>query len=168
MGNAACTIHHPTSLDAQIPYLESGKMLEKTNSQIRFEKKEGAAVGVGGRVVFKKTVISSQWSYKYSKSSTRNLGISVGAEVKVDSEGKAESVRKLALQYGIQETEARECFTLINSVISDKNQYSELYFYVDYNGSNNGKYYWTKNDLNLPKPSHRWAEGSEMIIDIKL
>ena len=91
--------------------------LRKTNSQIWFEKKDGAAVGVGGRVVFKKT------------------GISVGAEVKVDAEGKEEPVKKIALQFGIEETEARQCFI--------KNEYSELYFYVDYNGSKSGKYYWT-------------------------
>lgn len=166
MGNAACTIHHPTSLDVQPPYLESGKQLEATTSLIRFEKRDGAAVGVGGRVAFKKNIKESSWSFKYTKTQSTNIGISVGEEVDVNAVLKAEAVTKLAVQYGIQETEALECFKLIKSVVNDNNEYSELYFYVDYNGKNNGRYNWTKNDLNL-QASHRWAEDSEMIVDIK-
>lgn len=56
MGNAAITIHHPTSLDHGIPYLESGKIANTTTSMIRLEKKDGAAVGCGGHVVFKSTI----------------------------------------------------------------------------------------------------------------
>ena len=62
-------------------------------------------------------------------------------------------------------TEAQECFTLIKSKIDDGNEYSELYAYVDYNGGNKGKVRWTRNDLNLDY-SYRWAEDSEMIIDV--
>ena len=49
MGNAVVTIHHPTSLDHGIPYMESGKVIDNTTSMIRLEKSTGAAVGVGGR-----------------------------------------------------------------------------------------------------------------------
>ena len=49
MGNAVVTIHHPTSLEHGIPYMESGKVINNTTSMIRLEKSTGAAVGVGGR-----------------------------------------------------------------------------------------------------------------------
>ena len=49
MGNALITIHHPTSLEHGIPSLEAGKIVDTTTSMIRVEKKDGAAVGVGGR-----------------------------------------------------------------------------------------------------------------------
>ena len=94
MGNAACTIHHPTSLEAQIPYLESGKILEKTTSLIRFEKRDGAAVGVGGRVVFKKNIVSSNWAYKYSKQSSMDLGLEIGKEITMDATDKEEAMKK--------------------------------------------------------------------------
>ena len=56
MGNASITIHHPTSLHAEYRYLESGKVIHQSAGMIRCEKREGAAVGVGGVFVFNKTI----------------------------------------------------------------------------------------------------------------
>ena len=57
MGNAAITIYHPTSLKVGPIILESGKLIEApTGSQIRVEKRDGAAVGCGGVFSFTKIV----------------------------------------------------------------------------------------------------------------
>ena len=164
MGNAAITIHHPNSLDHGIPYLESGKICDANNSMIRFEKKDGAAVGCGGRVTFKKTVASSEWTFKIRKENL--VGLSVGVHIGVEAGSEDEAMDKLSIQYGITKSEMMEITTLIHSKISDENTYSELYVYVDYNGKNQGNLKWTKNDLNL-KYEMRWAEDSEMIVDVK-
>ncbi|CAK6983105.1 hypothetical protein%2C partial [Scomber scombrus] len=163
MGNAAITIHHPTSLDNGIPYLESGKIVSKLPSMIRLEKKDGAAVGCGGRVTFKKNVLESEYTYKITREISSSF--EVGEEITVTASDKPEASRRIAVKFGISESEVRECVTLIKTVVSDNNSYSELYCYVDYNGKNNGRYNWTKNDLKL-NATHRWAEDSEMIIDI--
>ncbi|KAL2095346.1 hypothetical protein ACEWY4_010065 [Coilia grayii] len=163
MGNAAITIHHPTSLDHGIPYLESGKIVDSTSSMIRLEKRDGAAVGCGGRVVFKKNVLESQWTYRITKEISSHFEI--GTEMTVEASKEVEANQKIATKFGMSWSEVRESVTLIKSQINDKNAYSELYCYVSYNGQNVGEVYWTRNDLNL-KHSHRWAENSEMIIDI--
>lgn len=163
MGNAAITIHHPTSLESGIPYLEAGKVLEKTTSMMRLEKRDGAAVGCGGRITFKKNVLESQWTYKVTRQFSSNFEI--GNELTVKAADEPEAINKIAAKYSITVSEIRESLTLIKSIISDENTYSELYCYVDYEGKDCGRYHWTKNDLNL-QACHRWAESSEMIIDI--
>lgn len=164
MGNAAVTIHHPTSLDHGIPYLESGKIVHVTTSMIRLEKKDGAAVGCGGRVTFKKNVASSEWTFRVVKENTTSL--SVGTEVTIHAETKQLAEGKLSAAYGLSETELTETTILIQSKISDQNKYSELYVYVDYNGKDKGTVKWTKNDLDL-KYNERWGEDSNMIIDVQ-
>ena len=166
MGNAAITIHHPNCLDHGVPYLESGKIIDSNNSMIRFEKRDGAAVGCGGRVTFKNTVASSEWTFRVVKENTNTTGLSVGDEVTIDAENQKEAERKLSVNFGITTRELTETTTLIRSKISNQNKYSELYVYVDYNGKNNGTVRWTKNDLGL-KFQKRWAEDSEMIIDVE-
>eukprot|EP00064_Thunnus_orientalis_P025415 superscaffoldBa00012799_g25782 len=163
MGNAAITIHHPTSLDTGVPYLEAGKVLEKIPSMIRLEKRDGVAVGCGGRVTFKKNVLESEWTYRVTRQFSLNFEID--DELTVKASDQPEATRKIAAKCGISVSEVRETLTLIKSIISDENIYSELYCYVDYNGKDCGRYHWTKNDLNL-QACHRWAESSEMIIDI--
>jgi len=168
MGNAVCTIHHPTSLGLPPPYLSAGREahIGKTGCQVRFVKRDGTACGVGGRQTFKRNVQESQWSYKYTKTTRKSLSIEYGAEVSVAAQDAVSATEKIAVKFGISQTEAKECFLLVKNLISDKNVYSELYFYVDFNGLKNGRYYWIKNDLKL-KATHRWAPYSEMIIDIK-
>jgi len=78
MGNAAITIHHPTSLKVDTPYLESGKLLESTGSLIRVDKRDGAAVGCGGVFYFKQIVKQSNYKFKITKTNSQNLKI--GAE----------------------------------------------------------------------------------------
>ncbi|WP_165734463.1 hypothetical protein, partial [Polaribacter sp. 20A6] len=151
MGNAVITIHHPTSLDHGIPYMESGKIVDTTTSMIRLEKKDGAAVGCGGRIIFKKNVAESQWTYKVTKQTASNFEI--GQEITVEAGTNAEADNKIAVKFGMSWTEVRESVTLIKSTISDSNTYSELYCYVDYNGKNQGTHHWTRNDLDL-KASH--------------
>ena len=87
MGNAAITIHHPTSLKAEPPYLESGRLVEPggmTGSMIRVEKKDGAAVGCGGVFSFKKIVKESSYTYKITKANSQNFKI--GHETSVTAE----------------------------------------------------------------------------------
>ena len=85
MGNAAITIHHPTSLKVEPPYLESGRLVEApTGSQIRVEKRDGAAVGCGGVFSFKKIVKESSYTYKITKANSQNFKI--GHETSVTAE----------------------------------------------------------------------------------
>ena len=84
MGNAAITIHHPTSVKAEPPYLESGKIANTTCSLIRVEKKDGAAVGCGGVFSFKKIVKQSEYTYKITKANSQNL--TIGHETSVTAE----------------------------------------------------------------------------------
>ena len=166
MGNAAITIHHPTCLDHGVPNLESGKLVESTNSMIRLEKRDCASVGCGGRIQFRKIVMESNWTYKYIRAASRNIGLDIGTEVKVKGESEQDATHQIALKFGITDTEVRECFTLIKSTTNDSSAsvYSELYVY--YQGNNQGRYEWTNgNPLGL-KATHRWAEDSEMLVDI--
>ena len=73
MGNAAITVHYPTILEAEMPNLLSGKLLEKTPSTIRIGKKDGAAVGCGVRVILKKTVLEREWHYECTKGRTIHI-----------------------------------------------------------------------------------------------
>jgi len=163
MGNAAITIHHPTSLEHGIPYLEAGKIITTTSSMIRLEKRDGTACGCGGRIQFKKTVLKSSWTYQITKETSTSFEI--GAEVSVTAKDEKEATLGLAAKIGMTVSEVSQCTTLIKSVVSDSNEYSELYCYVDYEGKNCGTAYWEQNPLNL-NYTKRWAEDSEMIIDI--
>ena len=163
MGNAAVTINHPTSLDTGDPYLEAGKILNKIPGMIRLEKRDGAAVGCGGRVTFKKNVLESQYTFRITKQVSASF--EVGREITVTAGSELEASAQVAVMIGITVTEVSECVTLIHTSITDENDYSEMYCYVDWAGDN-GRYHWTKNDLNL-KATHRWAESSEMIIDVE-
>ena len=82
MGNAAITIHHPTSLKADTPYLEAGKIIDSTGSLIRVEKRDGAAVGCGGVFIFKKNVHESTYTYQITKSNSQSFETSVTAASK--------------------------------------------------------------------------------------
>jgi len=173
MGNAACTIHHPTSLKPDAPYLEAGKVTENTGSVIRLEKRDGAATGCGGRIAFKRNVAESNYTYKITKTKSMggNIGgkFNVGQEVtltnKLEAKAKKTLAGEVAASFNISVTEARESLLLIKHHVSDDNKYSELKCYVDYNGQNNGSWEWTKNDLGL-KANSRWGESSELIITI--
>jgi len=164
MGNAAITIHHPTSLDHGVPYLEAGKIIDATTSMIRLEKRDGAAVGCGGRITFKKNVLESNWTYRVTK--TISSSFEVGTEITVKASDKREADANIAAKFQMSVTEVRESVTFVKTNIDDSHAYSELYCYVDYEGKNVGRLKWTKNDLDL-KYQKRWAEESEMIIDIK-
>eukprot|EP00092_Neocalanus_flemingeri_P011460 GFUD01012349.1.p1 GENE.GFUD01012349.1~~GFUD01012349.1.p1 ORF type:complete len:109 (+),score=21.42 GFUD01012349.1:100-426(+) len=54
MGNAALTIHVPSSLVLGDPVLEGGKVVHNKPNEVRFEKSSGAATGCGGRVQIRK------------------------------------------------------------------------------------------------------------------
>ncbi|KAG5277606.1 hypothetical protein AALO_G00089340 [Alosa alosa] len=162
MGNTALTIHHPTSLEHDIPYLEHGKVVDSTASTLCLEKSGGAVVGCGGRVVFKKTASDSQWTYRASE---RISDCKIGDEITVLASDQAEANTQIAARFGMSLSEVRESVTLIKSTIGDSSAYSELYCYVDYNVKSSGRHEWTRNDLYL-KATHRWAESSEMVIDI--
>ena len=67
-----------------------------------------------------------------------------------------EAEKKLALNYGISRTEAKECFTLTKSVIDDENKYSELlvhFYWTDKREIVEGCYHeeWVTHMLNTPK-----------------
>ena len=95
MGNAAITIHHPTSLKVEPPYLESGKLVNMTGSLIRVEKKDGAAVGCGGVFSFKKIVEQSDYTYKITKTNSQNLAIGLETTITADEPEKGRVNRKL-------------------------------------------------------------------------
>ena len=97
---------------------------------------------------------------------SNSFGVDVGVELEVKGEeSKKSAIAKLATKFSTTSTHMTESTTCISSIVSDENKYSELYCYVDYNGKNNGRISWERNDLGL-KQKHRWAEGSEMIVDI--
>eukprot|EP00064_Thunnus_orientalis_P024513 superscaffoldBa00010625_g24808 len=110
MGNAAVTIHHPTSLDTGVPYLEAGKILEKIPGMIRLEKRDGAAVGCGGRITFKKNVLESQWTYKVTRQFSANFEI--GEELTVNASNQSEANRNIAVKCGISVSEPHVVFIL--------------------------------------------------------
>eukprot|EP00092_Neocalanus_flemingeri_P084438 GFUD01106086.1.p1 GENE.GFUD01106086.1~~GFUD01106086.1.p1 ORF type:complete len:108 (-),score=23.26 GFUD01106086.1:160-483(-) len=66
MGNAALTIHHPSSLVHEDPVLEGGKVVYDKPNEIRFEKSSGAATGCGGRVQIRKTARDDEYSELYA------------------------------------------------------------------------------------------------------
>ena len=94
MGNAAITIHHPTSLDADLPYLESGKVILSSPSLIRVEKSDGAAVGCGGVFTFKKNVEESQFTYQITKANSKNFNIGYERSVTAEDPTKGRVNRK--------------------------------------------------------------------------
>merc|ERR1712080_701919 len=153
MGNAGCTLHHPTSLEATVPFLDAGHMVDPPGIGIlRFEKNAGAAFGVGGRVVFKKNVRSSEHSMTHTDSVDTKLSLAGNATPGAN------------LEVGYTETDAEE--TKIETQISDDSKYSELYFYVEYNDKDkDGQLRWNKNDLNLGF-EERWDENSELTITV--
>ena len=189
MGNSipsavSITIHYPTSLEATW-VLKHGTVVQNTTSMVRISNDRNREdTGCKGRITFKKTVKESEWSYKYTKSASTNLGIELGYSGKLNGTGMSEKDAevKLAITYGISRTEAEECFTLTKSMIDDENNYSELlvHFYWTTTGliipgyvheyGKKGECKWTaRNDLNL-ECSYRWAEEAEdleMIIDVK-
>ena len=88
MGNAAITIHHPTSLKVEPPYLEAGKLVHMTGSMVRVENKSGAAVGCGGVFSFKEIVEQSEFTYKIRKTNSQNLAIGLETTVTADEPEK--------------------------------------------------------------------------------
>ena len=89
------------------------------------------------------------------------VGVELGAETVIDARGK------LAAKYSASYEDIKQSTVMINSQINDDNKYSELYCYVDYQGKNNGTLEWMQNDLGLTCTS-RWAEGSELIVDVEI
>ena len=175
--------------------MKHGTVIQNTTSMVRISNDRNSIdTGCKGRITFKKTVKESEWSYKYTKSASTNLGIELGFSGKLSGTGMSEKEAegKLASTYGITRTEAEECFTLTKSVIDDENKYSELlvHFYWTVTGTRlvgggggggaavadvpeygkKGECKWTaRNDLIL-ECNYRWAEDdkdSEMIIDVK-
>ena len=130
---------------------------------LHLSKRDGAAIGVGGRITFKKNVQESYYIFRITKQISSNFKI--GQEMTVEASDKSSAIEKLSVEFGITTTETHECTTFIKSIVSDNNAYSELYCFSAYGGANNGEVYWTKNDLKL-KFNQRWAEGSDMIITI--
>ena len=94
MGNAALTIHHPTSLKAEPPYLESGKKINTTGSLIRVEKKDGTACGCGGVFSFKKIVEESEFTYQITKTISQNFNIGYERSVTAENPEKGRVNRK--------------------------------------------------------------------------
>ena len=90
MGNAALTIHHPTSLRIEPPYLESGKVIKQTPGMIRCEKKAGAAVGCGGVFTLKKNVKGSEYTFEIRQTTGLNANLRVGARVTIRAPGYVE------------------------------------------------------------------------------
>ena len=97
MGNAAITIHHPTSLKVEPPYLESGKIINSTGAMIRVEKKDGAAVGCGGVFTFKPNVQDSEYTYKITKANSQNVEIGHEVSVIAGDEDKGRVNRKFRI-----------------------------------------------------------------------
>ena len=165
MGNAESTINHPTSLDATVSYLEHGKWEKLSTSAIHFEKSEGAALGCGGLVSFKKNVLSSSWTFKVTK--TNSMNFEIGYTVKVgEAEGKEQAIAELSTKWGMSSSEVREITVLVETKINDDSSYSEIHVYVEYAGKRNATVDWKKNDLNL-KFTKRWNErGDHLSVDI--
>ena len=61
-----------------------------------------------------------------------------------------------------------EDYTVHKINIDDKNCYTELQVGVDYNGTNNGRAYFVRNDLKLEMEEIRWGNDSEMILTLHL
>lgn len=178
-GNSSVIINHPRSLVSAVPNLESSKIAKSIPGMLKMQKIEypavgssgmprmlktsGPAVGSSGRIIFKKNVLESQYTYRIIKEVSASF--EVGREITVKAATEPEASAQVAVMMGISVTEVSECVILIKTSITDENVYSELNCYVDYEGKNNGRYEWTKNDLNL-KATHRWTEDSEMIIDV--
>ncbi|KAG5272267.1 hypothetical protein AALO_G00163480 [Alosa alosa] len=65
MGNASLTIHHPSSLEHSITEPDHGKVVDTTPTMIRMTQRDGALIGCGGRVVFRK--VSEREANRYSE-----------------------------------------------------------------------------------------------------
>ena len=98
MGNAAITIHHPTSLQAEYPYLESGKVIHQSAGMIRCEKRDGAAVGVGGVFVFKKIVEESEYTFELKETSEMRAGLNVNATYQITKKAENEQQERVFMK----------------------------------------------------------------------
>ena len=84
MGNAVCTVNYPNSLSHGVPSMTSGKVGDTAPGMIRLEKREGTAVGVEGRITFRKNIKTTRWSYKKTNSSEIGGSVSIERGVTVD------------------------------------------------------------------------------------
>lgn len=157
------TIHHPTSLTHGVPALHHGKLVAYSNSMLRMKKSHSVCGGCGGWVTFKEIVISSTFTYRVTKNTS--TGLQVGTEKTITAKDLPDATGKLALELGINDTEARECCTVVNTKITDENKYSELYCYVACARKQKGEQKWIKNDLDL-EAMQRWNASGQMVIDI--
>ena len=76
--------------------------------------------------------------------------------------------QQIAGQLNISIKEVRENYTVHEINVDDKNCYTELQIGVDYNGKNNGRAHFVRNDLKLVIEPIRWGNDSEMIVDLHL
>ena len=76
--------------------------------------------------------------------------------------------QQIAGQLNISIKEVRENYTVHEINVDDKNCYTELQIGVDYNGKNNGRAHFVRNDLKLVIEPIRWGNDSEMIVTIHL
>ena len=84
------TIHHPTSLQVEHPYLESGKVIHQSAGLIRCEKHDGAAIGVGGVFVFKKNVKESDYTFEIQQMTGMSLNVKPGSQLTIKAENEQE------------------------------------------------------------------------------
>ena len=64
--------------------MTSGKVGDTAPGMIRLEKREGTAVGVEGRITFRKNIKTTRWSYKKTNESGIGGSISIERGVTVD------------------------------------------------------------------------------------
>ena len=148
-----------------VSYLEHGKWDKPSTSSIHFEKSEGAALGTGGLISFKKNVLKSSWTFRITKTNSSNFDIGYTETVSA-AEDKAEAERQLSVKWGMSSSEVREVVVLIETKVNDDSRYSELHVYVEYAGKRNATVEWKKNDLEL-KFSERWNDrGDHLTVDV--
>jgi len=170
MGNAVCTVNFPNSLTADEPSMTSGQVVQQNvPGMIRLEKTSGTACGLEGRITFRKNVKNTEWSYKKTNSSERGLTFTTERSSTVDAiQEKAEVQTKIAASLNISVQEVRENYTVHKINIDDRTCYTELQVGVDYNGQNQGRAKFMRNDLNLEMEKIRWGKDSEMILTLHL
>jgi len=173
-----CTIHYPNSLSHGIPHMIHGKVLEENSpGMLRLIKRDAALIGCKGQIVFKKNILSTQWSYR--KTNTKSIGAKVGAgfdnsiTLGPSAGGKAtkeEATAKIAVELNISVSEVKEQYTVHQIEISDEVCYTELHVDVDYGGVNQGRAHFQRNDLGLTMEKIRWdpKDDTHMILTINL
>lgn len=128
-----------------VPHLTAGKVSHQEVGCIRVEKISGVACGCGGNFTFKRNVATAKYTYTITKKNT--LGLEIGTKLEFTGSKSAKGTKmacmtELSASLGISYSEIHTSCSEYTFDISDENEYSRLYCYVDYEGTNNGTYNW--------------------------